>query len=278
MINTIEKTDQILNGIGTVERNPAVSAAREVGSNKEVRENAGSSVVKDDFESATALLKDYTSLDASYNAAAKSIRTVDKVMNAIDGTLVEMSETLDRIVKNYPPFPLGDPERENILRNYISLRKQIDEMTIPPNDDIAAQIMKKDETGIEGVNIGERRSGFMLHRREVHTGTAGIDVPVLNKESTDEEIAGVVEKLGLSKSKLEEKRKALEMEAKEVMETYGNVGSRFEGIFKRIFTDDFGELSENEAKQRSEELSHLMKEKERGSLMGMRSGFLSLVR
>jgi hypothetical protein len=42
---------------------------------------------------------------------------------------------LERIIKNFPPFPPGSEDRIQLLRNYASFRRLIDQLTIPPSEE-----------------------------------------------------------------------------------------------------------------------------------------------
>ncbi len=45
----------------------------------------------------------------------------------------EMKETPFRIIKNYPPYPIDDPERVKFLMSFNGLKREIEQMTIPPD-------------------------------------------------------------------------------------------------------------------------------------------------
>lgn len=45
----------------------------------------------------------------------------------------EMKETQFRIIKNYPPYPIDDPERVKFLMSFNGLKREIEQMTIPPD-------------------------------------------------------------------------------------------------------------------------------------------------
>ena len=45
----------------------------------------------------------------------------------------EREEEPIRFIKNYPPYPSGDSERVKFLRNFNGLKREIEQMTIPPD-------------------------------------------------------------------------------------------------------------------------------------------------
>lgn len=65
------------------------------------------------------------------NSTAKNIRETDSSLKLSADIVSRMKDDLSRIVKNYPPFPIESSERRDILRSYLSLRKEIDRMTVP---------------------------------------------------------------------------------------------------------------------------------------------------
>jgi hypothetical protein len=71
-------------------------------------------------------------LNEEKNLMARNIRdTADALANVSDA-VSGLKENLGKIIKNYPPFPQDSAERKEILMSYISLRKEILQMTFPP--------------------------------------------------------------------------------------------------------------------------------------------------
>ena len=66
------------------------------------------------------------------NVTARSIRETGSGLKVANDTVGKMNGELDTIIKNYPPFLLEDEGRKKILMSYVSLRKQIDALTVPP--------------------------------------------------------------------------------------------------------------------------------------------------
>lgn len=70
-------------------------------------------------------------ISSALNATAIRIRETGDVLKSSAEAVSNMGGALNKIVKNYPPFSLEDEERKKILMSYISLRKQIEKLTIP---------------------------------------------------------------------------------------------------------------------------------------------------
>lgn len=66
------------------------------------------------------------------NSTAKNIRETDKNLTLSADIIAKMKADLEKIVKNYPPFSMESEERRTILMSYDALKKQIDQLTVPP--------------------------------------------------------------------------------------------------------------------------------------------------
>ncbi|WP_224983692.1 hypothetical protein [Geomonas agri] len=66
------------------------------------------------------------------NTTAAAIRETDKVAQELGQKIDKLKQPLETIVKNFPPFAPQDKERVKLLRSYNALRKEIDELTLPP--------------------------------------------------------------------------------------------------------------------------------------------------
>jgi len=68
------------------------------------------------------------------NRKAATLRSNDDRLATIAKLVMGMKHAAMQIVKNYPPFLTGDPERIKLLRSMNGLRKQIDNLTLPPDE------------------------------------------------------------------------------------------------------------------------------------------------
>jgi len=90
--------------------------------------------------------------------AATLVRQTDNALDVVASHIETMKANLAKIVKNYPPFSIDSKERMEILRSFISLRKEIDGMTIPaPPTQPGVQLNSKiwQDNGIAGLLPGE---------------------------------------------------------------------------------------------------------------------------
>ncbi|HEY5514044.1 MAG TPA: hypothetical protein VIK40_10420, partial [Geomonas sp.] len=69
-------------------------------------------------------------------AAAGAIRNADRSLATLGQKLDALKAPLETIVKNFPPFSPQDKARMKLLMDYSSLRKEIDQLTLPPPPDV----------------------------------------------------------------------------------------------------------------------------------------------
>ena len=77
---------------------------------------------------------DSQQVKAELNGLAKNIRSQGETLIKINDFVEGMKEKLNKIVKNYPPFPPDSPERMELLKSFTALRKEIERMTFPAED------------------------------------------------------------------------------------------------------------------------------------------------
>lgn len=65
------------------------------------------------------------------NHLAKGIRETNEGLVQATEKTEQMRSTLQTILKNYPPFSVDSSERQKILMSYVSIRKEIEQLTIP---------------------------------------------------------------------------------------------------------------------------------------------------
>ncbi len=74
-------------------------------------------------------------INDSLNEVAQKKQTSDKILNQVEDYIDRMKAELERIIKNFPPFPPGSEDRIEMLRKYVGFRKLIDQLTIPPPEE-----------------------------------------------------------------------------------------------------------------------------------------------
>lgn len=65
---------------------------------------------------------------------AIGIRTTSQQLSKAGHALSQMKAELNGIIKNYPPFAQGDPQRIKYLRTFNGINKQIEGLMLPPDD------------------------------------------------------------------------------------------------------------------------------------------------
>ncbi|WP_243370215.1 hypothetical protein [Geotalea sp. SG265] len=190
------------------------------------RNAAGDSVA---FVASGGANQEFVRIDSTKEAiasAAGAIHAAGKVMNAISDNIAKMKETLEAIVKNYPPFPPGSDERLKLLRSYSSLRKQIDALTVPPLPPDGTEYAKivgdpaAGESG--GIKVTtEKGDVVMINAQEVHAGPGGLDLPELpampERDATDDEIYHALGKLDVAVTTLGIKQSGLAADARRLL-------------------------------------------------------------
>jgi hypothetical protein len=69
------------------------------------------------------------------NELAKIQNAFGKRFEKLDSYLEQMKERLERIIKQFPPFPPGSEDRVKVLRAFSFFRKMIDRLTLPPREE-----------------------------------------------------------------------------------------------------------------------------------------------
>lgn len=66
------------------------------------------------------------------NSVATNLRQTNEGLAAVNAIAEQMRASLDKIIKNFPPYPIESKERMEQLMSYSSLQKQILSLMIPP--------------------------------------------------------------------------------------------------------------------------------------------------
>lgn len=147
------------------------------------------------------------------NEVAGSIRKADVTMDTIGRILAKMKSHLETIVKNYPPFPKDSSERVRMLEGFAALKKEIQRLTIPPDDEGAARIMGDpaivSDAGDWEVAVGGSGQKMVIHGQPVHAGPGGLDIPDLPAGATDEELKMMMRKINTAEKTLQLRRSGL---------------------------------------------------------------------
>lgn len=149
-------------------------------------------------------------LDAEHRTA-DLVKQTDTALQNIGQKLGEMQDILQRVIKQYPPYPPENRERMEFLNSLSGLRKQIDALTFPPPDREAITIIgdPSREPGAGDVSFtlgGEERT---LHAQPAHSGPEGLDLPELSPHASAEAVEQAYARVQQAQQRLEARRAAL---------------------------------------------------------------------
>ena len=150
-----------------------------------------------------------------FNAVVRSIRIADKAMGEIETNIEQMESEVEMFLKQYPPFPPGSEDRIKYLSRFAMLRKQIDQLTFPP-DTGAQSIIGRSQNGYApdwDIEIGRKPIGRTIRRQPVHAGAEGLGLPEITVQSTDEQVRDMQKTLGSARQQVKTRRNQLAEDA-----------------------------------------------------------------
>lgn len=157
--------------------------------------------------------------NAEFNAVVKSIRIADKAMGEIETNIEQMESEVEMFLKQYPPYPPGSEDRIKYLSRFAMLRKQIDQLTIPP-DTGARNIIGRSPSGSSRdweIEIAGSKIGQTIRHQPVHTGKEGLALPEISVHATDEQVSGLHKALGSARLQINKRRNELAEDAIQVI-------------------------------------------------------------
>lgn len=77
-------------------------------------------------------LKNMGNISDFLNSVATNLRQSNEGLKATTAIIDQMKQSLDTIIKNFPPYPVESKERMEQLMSYSSLQKQILSLMTPP--------------------------------------------------------------------------------------------------------------------------------------------------
>ena len=132
MITSKIAANQTFSHVSRLNRNEE-TARHNTGNGEVIKTTKGEAVegIKAEISSFSShpLLK----FNAEFNAVVKSIRIADKAMGEIEANIEQMESEVEMFLKQYPPYPPGSEDRVKYLSRFAMLRKQIDQLTVPPD-------------------------------------------------------------------------------------------------------------------------------------------------
>ncbi len=207
------------------------------------------------------------------NSVARTIRVADENMGKIENYIDRMKAELQRIVKNYPPFPPGSEERVKRLKSVNAFRRLIDQLTIPPpNEEFAAKIMPEHDV-FSKTNYSQK----VISESNLHqTMHDELDIPQLPEGADDEEVHAFIENLDAARELLRQMRSELAKDAARIAESYEGeteVTGTYLSYGEEIKSADM----EAEAELRSSDLSYALAIEPGMTLTEAQSQLLSLL-
>lgn len=157
--------------------------------------------------------------NAEFNAVVKSIRIADKAMGEIETNIEQMDSEVEMFLKQYPPYPPGSDDRVKYLSRFAMLRKQIDQLTFPP-DSGAQKIIGRTPNGPSSdweIKIGGKEIGRTIRRQPVHVGQEGLALPEITAQSTDDQVLQMQKALGSARQQIQNRRNGLAEDAAHII-------------------------------------------------------------
>ena len=159
---------------------------------------------------------------AAAHSLVQGIRSVDRTMEKIAGHVEKMEQSLSNVTKSYPPFPVGSNERIAQLRQFSSLRKMIDQLTVPPREEASPVKILGDADAYETAGdlsliTGNKNETLTIRHQPMHPGPKGLDIPDLPEGASDETINATLTKLADAGDKIQRKRREFILDANRVI-------------------------------------------------------------
>lgn len=168
------------------------------------------------------LLNRFEGANDAAQAVAQQIRSVHSALELVEKHLEGMKQTLEGVAKAYPPYPLGSAERVAALRQFVGLRKIIDQLTFPPPDDSPDRISAESADSFSAshelvLTAGEDHGAVISGYQHLHTGAEDLDIPQLFTTASDEEIQDALNRIVLAHQTMQQRREAFIREAHKIL-------------------------------------------------------------
>ncbi|MDA8138513.1 MAG: hypothetical protein M0036_07635 [Desulfobacteraceae bacterium] len=189
---------------------------------KELKINAKAYEVDRSLSSSDRIL--FSKLEGANDQAqtvAQQIRDVDNTISRIQDKVEKMKAALDPVVKMYPPYPVDSEERVEALRQFSSLRKMIDQLTIPPRDDSPEKILgdssRFSEAGQWEISVGNNQPNLVIQPQPLHPGPGGLDLPELPSDAPDQMLHDAADSVAQAQKILPDRRAGFVADANRVI-------------------------------------------------------------
>lgn len=256
------------------------SLTQELSSGKKIASPKDNPSAWEKASTSNAAFNRLQSINSGLNMIAMNIRIADTTMGTIGDHLDTMKSQLEMMINNHPPFPQDSPERAELIKGFNDLRTQIDQMTMPSDDEGAKKIMADPavvtDAGDWEIIVGEHNVKKTIHSQQVHTGPTGLNIPELPENATDSEIVEAIANLRTAKDTLEQKRMGLGKDAAGIarwLEHNTKTANFHRNRSERIINADMNEVA---AQIKSVELRHTLTIELIGSITDTQSQLIAL--
>jgi hypothetical protein len=156
---------------------------------------------------------------AEFNAVVKSIRIADQAMGEIEANVEQMESEVEMFMKQYPPYPPGSEDRIKYLSRFAMLRKQIDQLTFPPDEGARAIIGQspKGQSSDWEIEIGGKSIGKSIRQQSMHSGQSGLGLPEISLQATDEQVMSLKKALSTARQQIRQSRSEFAQDAIQVI-------------------------------------------------------------
>ena len=215
--------------IGNIGINPSLSitSASFRGEEASSKTNTGINAGSNDNATPVVSAGQYARFSQSFKSKENTSKTIheiawnigiaNKTIGRVNDLVAKMKAALTSIVKMYPPYPPESRERAKILESYVGLRKEIEQLTIPPEYQLARKILSNPAqvtgAGDQKINIGQDGTSITLHSQPVNPGPTGLNLPEISINATDEQVSAAWTQINTSQYELSQKRDGLASDA-----------------------------------------------------------------
>ena len=187
-------------------------------------------------------------INEQQNRAATQIRNDDQQLQQPDQVLGQMKRVLSDIIKYYPPYPAGEPERVKFLRSFSSMRKQIEQMTIPPESTWKGKMPGEMPPQTAAIQVGD---GSNASAAAVPGVATTFNIPDLADAADNGQIEATLNQIDAAQAMIADRRATLAEQAPSVNHSEG-YGAKVNEL-KQASTEawDLVVPAEHEAEQKS---------------------------
>lgn len=195
-----------------------------------------------------------------FHQTATTIRAANKIMDKIGSLIEKKMFEVKEYEKQYPPFQNQSSEHIEFLNSIASLKRQVDALTLVPDNKELASIISDPFAQKEGFTSDEE-SAFTLPRQEIHSGENGLNIASIDTNTSNAEVHQFGRDLFKAKQTLDQKQAELQQDAKLISESIITLDEKM-SVGKKMLEN------EQEAAEKSAEIQTRLSQLPGGSLGG----------